>query len=187
MLVRKAYRYRLYPNTAQQRLFAVNFGHARFVYNRFLSERKTFYAAHKQEAKKGLSYNDTASRLTALKRDPAFAWLQEAHSQVLQQSFMDLDRAYQNFFARRAKFPRFHKKRDKQTARYPQGVQVGEAWIAFPKIGRVQAVIHRPCAGKVKNVTLTKTKSGRYFASVQVEMELPEPIVQKAETVGIDL
>ena len=94
MLVRKAYRYHLYPNAEQQRLFAVNFGHARFVYNRFLAERKAFYAAHKQAAKKGLSYNDTANRLTEFKRNPAFAWLQEAHSQVLQQSLKDLDSAY---------------------------------------------------------------------------------------------
>jgi putative transposase len=187
MLVRKAYRYRLYPNIAQEHLLAINFGQARFVYNHFLAERKVFYEAHKTEKKKGLTYYDNAARLRDMKREEAFAWLKEAHSQVLQQSLKDLDRAYQNFFAKRAKYPRFHKKRDKQTAHYPQGVKVGEAWVEIPKIGRVKAIIHRPFEGKIKNVTLTKTKSGRYFASIQVEMNLPEPKPPKPESVGVDL
>jgi putative transposase len=187
MLMRKAYRYRLYPNAAQQQQLAVNFGQARFVYNFFLAERKAFYETHKTESKKGLTYYDNAARLHDMKREEPFAWLKEAHSQVLQQSLKDLDRAYQNFFAKRAKFPRFHKKRDKQAAHYPQGVKVGEAWVDIPKIGRVKAVIHRPCEGKIKNVTLTKNKSGRYFASIQVEVNLPEPKPPRPEAVGLDL
>jgi len=69
-----------------------------------------------------------------------------------------------------------------------QGVSVGETWINFPKIGKVNAVIHRPCEGKMKNVTVTKTKSGRYFASVQVETGMPEPKFDRVNvTVGVDL
>lgn len=187
MLIRKAFRYRLYPNAEQERLFAVNFGHSRFVYNHFLAERKAYYEAHKTDAKKGLNYYDNATRLREMKSEAQFAWLQEAHSQVLQQSLKDLDRAYKNFFAKRAKFPKFHKKHDKLSAHYPQGVQVGEKWLAIPKIGKVKAVIHRPCEGKIKNVTVTKTKSGRYFASVQVELELPEPQPSKPDAVGLDM
>ena len=141
----------------------------------FFAERKAFYDAHKAEEKKWLTYNDNATALMKMKKDPQYAWLKIGHSQVLQQSLKDLDTAYQNFFAKRAKFPKFHKKHDKQSARYMQYVFVGENWIDFPKIGKVKAVIHRLCEGKVKNVTVTKTKSGRYFASVQVEMEVPEP------------
>jgi putative transposase len=63
MIIRKAFRYRLYPNTEQEHLFAVNFGQARFVYNHFLAERKTFYEAHKTEKKKGLNYEDNAAAL----------------------------------------------------------------------------------------------------------------------------
>ena len=187
MLIRKAYRYRLYPNAIQQQQLAVNLGQARFVYNRFLAERIRFFHEHQEDpAKRGLNYYDNAQSLKELKRDPRFAWLKEAHSQVLQQSLKDLDRAYQNFFQKRAKYPRFHKKNAPQSIRYPQGVKVGERWIALPKIGKVKAVIHRPFEGKIKNVTISKTKSGRYFASVQVEVEVPEP-GQKTGAVGVDL
>ena len=188
MLIRKAFRYRLYPSTDQEQQFAQNFGQARFVYNFFLSERKAFYEAHKTEKKKGLTYEDNANALHLLKKDAQFAWLRIGHSQVLQQSLKDLDKAYQNFFAKRARFPKFHKKNDKQSARYPQSVVVGEKWIDFPKVGQVYAVIHRPCEGSVKNVTVTKTRSGRYFASVQVEMDIPEPKYDRVEvSVGVDM
>ena len=123
-----------------------------------------------------------------MKKDPQYAWLKIGHSQVLQQSLKDLDQAYQNFFTKCAEFPKFHKKSGKQSARYMQYVFVGENWIDFPKIGKVKAVIHRPCEGAVKNVTVTKTKSGRYFASVQVEMNVPEPKFDRVDvTVGVDM
>jgi transposase len=170
MLIRKAFRYRLYPIADQEQIFAQNFGQTRFLYNFFLAERKAFYEAHKTEKKKGLTYKDNANALKKLKENPQYAWLKIGHSQVLQQSLIDLDKAYQNYFSKRARFPKFHKKNDKQSARYMQYVFVGENWIDFPKIGKVNAVIHRPCEGKMKNVTVTKTKSGRYFASVQVEV-----------------
>ena len=188
MLTRKAYRYRLYPTADQEQIFAHNFGQVRFVYNHFLAERMDFYKKHKDEKKKGLSYNDNAKALKEMKRDPQFDWLKIAHSQVLQQSLKDLDQAYQNFFSKRAKFPKFHNKNSKQSVRYMQYVFVGENEITFPKIGKVKAVIHRPCEGKVKNVTVTKTKSGRYFASVQVELEIPEPKFDRTDdAIGIDL
>ena len=188
MLIHKAFRYRLYPTADQEQIFAHNFGQARFLYNFFLAKRKAFYEAHKAEKKKGLTYNDNANAMKAMKKDPQYAWLKIGHSQVLQQSLKDLDKAYKNFYAKRAKFPKFHKKSDKQSARYMQYVFVGDAWVDFPKIGKVKSVIHRPCEGKIKNVTMTKTKSGRYFASVQVELDVPEPKFDRVEvTVGVDM
>ena len=123
-----------------------------------------------------------------MKENPQYAWLKIGHSQVLQQSLIDLDKTYQNFYEKRAKFPKFHKKSEKQSARYMQGVSVGETWINFPKIGKVNAVIHRPYEGKMKNVTVTKNKSGRYFASVPVEVDVPEPKFDRVKvTVGVDM
>lgn len=187
-MILKAYRYRLYPTSNQAQFFAHNFGQARFLYNYFLAERKAFYEAHKTEKKKGLYYEDNAKALKKMKKDPQYAWLKIGHSQVLQQSLKDLDTAYKNFFSKRAKFPKFHKKSDKQSARYMQYVFVGDNCIDFPKISKVKAVIHRACEGRVKNVTVAKTKSGRYSASVQVEVDVPEPQFDRNEiTVGIDL
>ncbi len=187
MVILKAIKYRIYPRKAQAELLEKQFGSARFVYNRYLAMRKEDYLAHKDDPqKKGLNDYDTAAQLKELKKQPEYAWLKEAHSQVLQQSLMNLDRAFQNFFAKRAKVPKFKRKHGVQSIRFPQSFFVLEKHISVPKIGKVRAKIHRPLEGKPKNLTITKTKSGRYDAAIQVEVEAPEP-EPKAGAVGIDL
>lgn len=183
MIVRRAFRYRIYPNTEQQHLLAVQFGHARFVYNWGLRTRKEHYTEHG----KGLSYYDTTELLKDLKRDPEHAWLKDADSQVLQQKLKDLDRAYKNFFEKRAKYPRFKSKRDTQSIRYPQRFQFSDSRIYLPKVGWVKAVFHRIMEGTPKNVTVSKTKSGEYYVSVQCEMEAELPASNDLPAVGVDL
>ena len=184
MLVRKAFRFRLYPNQEQQSSLAVQFGHARYVYNHFLQVRQEHY----QTTGKGLYYRDTANLLTKLKQCPDQEWLQDADSQVLQQTLMDLDRAFRNYLEGRSRYPRFKSRRSKQAIRYPQRVRVDlEAKRTYlPKVGWVKTVFHRSLEGKVKNVTVSRTKSGRYHASFQVEVEIPEPI-SRGEMMGVDL
>ena len=187
MVILKAIKYRIYPRKAQAELPEKQFGGARFVYNRYLAMRKEDYLAHKDDPqKKGLKYYDSAAQLKELKKQPEYAGLKEAHSQGLQQSMMNLDRAFQNFFAKRAKYPKFKRKHGVQSIRFPQYFFVLEKHISVPKIGKVRAKIHRPLEGKPKNLTLTKTRSGRYDAAIQVEVEAPEP-EPKAGAVGIDL
>ena len=90
MIVRKSFRYRLYPTPAQEASLAVQFGHSRFVYNHFLQVRQAYYAAHREDpGKKGLSYEDTSQKLTALKKTPECEWLRQADSQVLQASLRE--------------------------------------------------------------------------------------------------
>jgi putative transposase len=182
MLIWKSFHYRLYPNVEQQKKLAVQFGHARFVWNWGLNLRKTTY----KETATSISYYDLKRRATALKQSPETVWLKEADSQVLQAKIEDLGKAYQNFFEKRAKFPRFKTKHGDQSIRYPQRFKFSDTRIYLPKVGWVKAIFHRPLAGKAKNVTVTKTKSGKYFASVQCEVETPDPIPHDGE-VGIDL
>lgn len=182
MLIRKSFRYRLYPNIDQQKKLAVQFGHARFVWNWGLNLRKTTY----QETGKGISYNQLAGKLVELKNTPEAEWLKEADSQALQQKLQDLDRAYTNFFEKRAKFPRFKSKRHNQSIRFPQRFKFSDRKIYLPKVGWVKAIFHRPLEGKAKNVSVSKTKTGKYFASIQCEVEMPEFTPNKDE-VGIDL
>jgi len=160
VLVRKAYKFRIYPNKAQQVALAVQFGHARFVYNRFLFVRQKYY----QQTGEGLDYRQTAGMLTEMKRDAEYEWLREADSQVLQQALKDLERAYQNFFEKRAGYPRYKRKASKQSIRYPQRVKIDLAArkVYLPKVGWVKTVYHRQLEGRIKNVTVSKTKSGRY-------------------------
>lgn len=180
--IKKAFKYRIYPNTDQQTQLARQFGAVRFTYNYFLRKRIDHYT----DTGKGLTYHDTALRLTELKKQDEYNWLGEAQSQTLQQSLIDLDKAYNNFFNKRADFPTFKKKHGKQSCRFPQGFKVEGKKIFVPKIGWIKIVLHRPIEGVMKNLTVSRTKSGKYFASIQVEQETPEP-TYKGGQIGLDL
>jgi len=180
MIVRKAFKYRIYPNREQQQKLAVQFGHARYIYNWGLAQSRDGYPG----------YNRLARQLPVLKASEDTSWLKEAHSQVLQQALKNLDWAFQNFFDKRAGYPRYKSKRARQSIRYPQPkekwIGLDERHIYLPKVGYVRLVMHRPLEGEMKNVTVSKTKSGRYFVSIQVEIEIAKPIFTGG-AVGIDL
>lgn len=158
------------------------FGHVRFVWNWELALRKAIY----KETGENLSYNKLATRLVELKGTPEVEWLKEADSQVLQQKLQHLNKAYVVFFEKRAGYPHFKSKRDKQSIRYPQRFKFSDTRVYLPKVGWVKAIIHRALTGKAKNITVTKTKSGKYFASVQCGMEIPDPVPHNGD-VGIGL
>src|SRR5271157_2105698 len=107
-----------------------------------------FYAAHKGEKKQGLNYQDTALRLTALKRQPEYAWLQEVNSQALQVALHNLDTAYKNFFAGRGKFPKFKSRRDKQSFGVPQhfALDAEHGRLSIPKLTPLKIVV-QPSGG----------------------------------------
>ena len=89
-------------------LLEKHFGSCRFVFNYFLNRRKTAYL----ENKLTLNYYDLASELTELKHKEEYKWLKEVNSQSLQQALRKLDVAYNNFFAKQNKFPKFKAKKD---------------------------------------------------------------------------
>ena len=182
MIVFKAFRYRLYPTAEQERALTVQFGHARFIWNWALALRKAVY----KETGKGIGYYELKRRATALKYQAEMEWLRDAHSQVLQAKIQDLERAYKNFFEKRTRFPRFKGKRDGQSIRYPQRFKFDENLVYLPKVGWVKTRFHRPLEGRPKNVTVSKTKTGKYFVSIQCEVEMVEPSARGGE-IGIDL
>ncbi len=137
MIIRKAFRYRLYPTAEQEQALAVQFGHARFIWNWALALRKAAY----KETGKGIGYYKLKRRATALKYQAGTEWLKEADSQVLQAKIQDLERAYKNFFEKRARFPRFKSKRDGQSIRYPQRFKFDENSTYLPKVGWVKTKV----------------------------------------------
>jgi len=177
----RAFKFRLYPNQAEQAALATQFGHSRFVHNRGLDARKSFY----KETGKGLSLSGTTKLLPGMKRE--LPWLKEADSQVLQQKLRDLDTAYTNFFKGRARYPKFKKKSGKQTIRYPQRFKFNGNRVYLPKVGWVKLKCHRAMEGKPKSVTVSKAKSGKHFVSIlcEVDKELPKP--NRLTPVGVDL
>ena len=183
-----ATRYRLYPTPGQAQALAFQLGAVRWAYNDALTLRSTAW----RERGTHINLRQTLDRLVPLKRAPATAWLQQADSQALQQAVMHLDHAFQRFFRKQGRYPRFKSRHGRQALSYPQRVKVvdGRALI-LPKVGEVKAVLHRPVSGRIKTVTVSKTRSGQYYASVLCDDGLPLPakpdcIAAEAVT-GVDL
>ncbi len=174
---------RIYPDTQQEEKLTKAFGCARWFWNNSLNETQKLY----QETGKGLGQFALNARLPKLKQE--FDWLSEPHSQVLQSVSLNLSRAFVNFFERRAEYPTFKSKHGKQSIQYPQGVKIVEGCQLFlPKIGYVKAVVHRDIVGTIKTVTISKTPSGKYFASILSENGEIEPTVSfDGNVLGIDV
>lgn len=176
---------RLYPTAAQEQRLAVQFGCARFVWNRALTMKRTAW----QERKEALSCYTIKGMLPVWKNGE-FPWLKDADSQVLQEVIRHLDRAYRNFFEKRSRLPRFKKKHAaRQSVAYPQRVRLDGHFAYLPKVGWVKAVVHREIVGKIKTVTVSRESTGKYYASILTEDGLPEssPLPHIERITGIDL
>lgn len=179
----KSYKYKLKPNEEQDVLLNKHFGSIRFAYNYFLSERRKEYEANKQT----LTYNDNAKALTQLKKQEEYTWLKEVNSQSLQYSLKSLDGAYINFFKKRAQFPRFKSKHNKNSFCVPQYVKLEGNNLIMPKFkDPIKVVLHRTFKGKVKQCTLSKTPTNEYFVSILVETE-HKKLNKTGKQAGIDL
>lgn len=189
MIINKSYSFRLYPNKQQENIFAQHFGSCRFVYNHFLRQRMDFFTASKDGDKKGLTYSDTSKMLTSLKKQTETIWLNEINSQSLQQSLRRLDVAYNNFFDKRAKFPKFKKKFNKQSFLVPQNfkINVENNLLYIPKCTPIKIVLHRATEGIIKSVNISRTPSGKYFASILCEVEKTIKPKSEGSQIGIDL
>lgn len=177
-----ATRIRVYPNAKQQQSLAVQFGCARWAWNNALTETQRLY----RETGKGLSYAGMTLRLPKLKQE--FEWLGEADSQVLQQSLRNLAAAFQNFFERRGKYPRFKSKHDRQSIQYPQRVKLDGNRAYLPKVGWVKCVVHREIVGTIKTVTVSRNASGQFHASILADDEMPlPPVSTDGKAIGIDV
>ncbi|AOX04307.1 transposase [Moorena producens PAL-8-15-08-1] len=189
----QAVKVRIYPTQEQVQILAQHFGCARWWWNYALNQCIETY----KETGKGLSRSALNSMLPKLKKDEKTVWLKDCYSQVLQSVSLNLSRAYQNFFVRvsvaygqgRAKYPRFKSFHHRQSIQYPQYVkQVGDC-LKFPgKLGVIKAKIHRELDGEIKTVTVSKTPSGKYYASVLMEYDSDDikPSTD-GKVIGIDL
>ena len=187
-MIKKAYKYRLYPNKAQAVLLDKHFGCVRLIYNHGLAEKIKFY----EHTGKSLSRYKIQAQLPVMKKEDR-PWLAEVNAQSLQAALINLDRAFLNFFKHKMKFPRFKKKTDKQSFQVPQRGKIDfeHDKLIIPKFQEgIRCKISRKFEGETKTFTVSKTTTGKYFVSVLVETpdELPEkqPITE-AGTVGVDV
>lgn len=180
----KAYKFEIRPDKEQKILLSKHFGCTRFIYNYFLNHRKQQYIS----LGKSDSYYGQNKLLTDLKRQEGFEWLNEVNSQSLQEALRNLEKAYTNFFSKRAEFPKFKsKKKNKNSFTAHQNVKLLGDRIKIPKFKKpIKIIMHREVKGEVKSATFSLTSTGRYYVSILVEQEHN---VQKhtGKTCGIDL
>ncbi|HAO12081.1 MAG TPA: transposase [Planktothrix sp. UBA8407] len=178
----KAVKVRLYPTPEQELALAKSFGCARWYWNFALNA----CIGHYQETGKSLKLATYKGMLPQLKKE--YPWLKEdCYSSVLQCVAINLNKAYQNFFEGRAKFPKFKSKHHKQSIQYPQSVTVVNQTLKVPKIGEIPAIFHREITGTIKTVTISKTPTNKYFASILCEVEATELKELGDKIIGIDL
>ena len=177
-----ATRIRLYPTDQQAQSLAVQFGCARWVWNNALAETGKLY----RETGKGLNYHAMAIRLPKLKQE--FEWLSNADSQALQQSLQNLSRAFENFFQKRGKYPRFKSKHGRQSIQYPQRVKIDGSRVYLPKVGWVKCVVHREIIGKFKTVTVGRNACGQFHAAILTDNGETMPAFStEGKAIGIDV
>jgi len=163
----KAYKFRLYPNAEQSVMFAKTFGCVRKVYNLMLGDKITYY-------------NDTGEmlKITPAKYKVDFEFLKEVDSLALANAQLNLDKAYKNFFRDKSVgFPKFKSKKNKHdsyTTNCVNGnIKLKDNHITLPKVGAVKIKLHRviPADYVLKSVTVSRTPSGKYYASILFEYE----------------
>lgn len=186
----KAFKYRIYPTLEQKGLIHQHFGSARWIYNYALNKKVVAY----QTEKKLLSRFDIQAEIPLLKKDEKTEWLKNVNSQTLQASLEHLDKAYSKFFKEKKGFPNFKSKHDnRQSFSVPQNGKVDfeASRLNLPKFKTdIKIVLHRKFDGKVKTITISKTPTGKYFASVLIETNELIPTktpIDENKAVGIDL
>ena len=168
---RQAFVFELMPDGRQRRLMAQFCGACRFVFNQALALQKERY----EQGEKRLGYAGLCQQLTAWRHSPETPWLKDAPIHPLQQALKDLERAYGNFFARRAGFPNFRKKGRSERFRYPDPKQIrldeGNGRLFLPKLGWLRYRKSRDVQGAVRNVTVSQ-RCGKWLVSIQTEREV---------------
>lgn len=182
MRIIKAYKFRLYPNDKQKQFFEQNFGNVRFIYNKMLSDKIEHYKKTKE-----MLYNTPAQ----YKKE--FEFLKLSDSLSLSNAQLDLEKAYKNFFRNPSfgfpKFKKKHKNKNSYKTNNQNGsIYIDDKYIKLPKIGFVEIRMERqlPKDAVIKNVTISKTKTNKYFASIQFEYEKEVEQVQPESYLGLD-
>jgi len=195
-IISKAYKFRIYPNKKEREYFSKAFGHTRFLYNKLLAEKSELYKKDKTKVSKG----DSSKRITELKKEESFSWLSDVHSQVLQRANHDLYNAFDRFFKKigGAGYPKFKKKGvAKDSFSVPQNFSIDPInnFITIPKLKTpIKTKFHRSLKGveRVNNITISRSPTGKYYASLNVYESIVykkpvKKITKGTRTVGLDL
>ncbi|HEY7340810.1 MAG TPA: RNA-guided endonuclease TnpB family protein [Ktedonobacterales bacterium] len=192
--MRKALKYRLYPNKQQQRLLSAQLEECCWLYNELLAARRDAW----EQRQESLRLYDQQATLPLLKA--ARPTLASVQSQVLQNVAVRIDLAFQAFF-RRARagasgekpgYPRFRGSGRYDSITYPQ-VPVGCKLDAEARrvrlygVGLVKIILHRPLEGTPKTATITRSSTGKWYVCFVCDCTEPSPLPATGQPVGIDV
>ena len=182
MVIRKGFKYRLKTDRFEDNDCSKTAGCNRFVWNTMLAIQKE----RLDNRLSCLSYNKMAAVLIDMKAE--FDFLRKVHSQTLQQTLKDLDRAIKDAFDKKSpkKFPKFRKRGVNDHFRYPQGFKLNNNVVYFPKIGWVPFFKSRNIEGTPKNVTVSRN-SKHWDMSIQTEKEIGTPVHPSTTAAGADM
>ena len=182
----QAYQYELMPNGEQRRKMRRFAGSCRFVFNKALALQKENHEA----GNKFIGYVAMAKRLTGWRNGVDTPWLKDVPCHPLQHALKDLEKAYKNFFAKRADFPRFKRKGSGDSFRYPDPKQIKldqvNSRLCLPKLGWLRYRNSRDVLGELRNITVSQSGS-KWFVSIQTQREVEPPVHPATSIVGIDV
>ena len=189
-LINKSYKFRAYPNKEQEILINKTFGCARFIYNYYLSKSIEDY----QSTGRSCSYTENSRDCTGLKNE--LLWLKDVDSWAITNALRDLEAAYNNFYrnvkqGKKPGFPRFKRKYSKQSYRTTRSnktdCRIEDSKIRIPKVGWLRIKQDREVQGRVASATVSKTKSGKYFISINC-LDVPTDYLNTTGSIiGLDL
>ena len=178
-MIRKAYKYRIYPNSEQKVFFAKCFGCVRFFYNKSLSDMNEIYKS-----------TGKFKNITPASYKEEYPFLKEVDSLALCNAQVNRNMAFKSFFKKQNAFPNYKSKRHDQsyTTNNQGSVKISDnhRYISIPKCSRIRIKKHRDFIGMIKSITVSMTTDNKYYISLLVETEI-EPLKKSNRTIGLDL
>ena len=179
-MIRRAFKYRIYPNSEQKQYFAKCFGCVRFFYNKSLSDMNDIYEATKE-----------FKNITPATYKEDYPFLKEVDSLALANAQLNRNTAFKAFFRGQNKFPKYKSKRNDQsytTNNQKDSVKLSDnsRYISIPKCKMIRIKKHRDFVGIIKSVTISKTCDDKYYISLLVETDI-KPLPKTDKAIGLDL
>lgn len=187
--MRTAYKVRAYPDAEQAAMLSRTFGCVRLVWNKTLAARQARYTTRGEST----PYREADAALAGWKKDPDLAFLSEVSSVPLQQTLRHQQAAFQSFFDRRGRYPRFKSRRGRQSAHYTRSafrMKSDGLWLAktttplrvawsWPDIDMTTL--------DPTMVIVSRDPDGRWYVTFAVDTDDPDPLPPTGRTVGVDV
>lgn len=194
----RSYKFRIYPTQEQEVLLKKTIGCSRKIYNLLLDKKISDFSLWKDGSLSEQEFIESQSHCTPayFKRMEIYSYLKEVDSLALANAQMNVNTAFKRFFSKKSKFPRFKSKR-KSSLSYKTNNQNGtvrfesnDKFLRLPKVGKVRVKKHRSAYGALKSVTISLSRSGKWYASVIFDEKTKDytaPYDFTGSFIGIDL